>query len=94
MSDRRGLRRTLPIANTRGLHARASARFVETVERFDARAFVEKDGMRVDGRSIMGLLMLAAAKGSTIEVETSGAEAAALMEALDALVAGLFGEES
>lgn len=88
------LRRAMTIRNRRGLHARASARFVETVERHDARAMVEKDGMRVDGRSIMGLLMLAAAQGSTIEVETSGAEAAALMVALDALVAGLFGEDA
>jgi phosphocarrier protein len=87
------LRRTLAIRNRRGLHARASAKFVETVERFDAMAHVSRDGMRVDGRSIMGLLMLAAAQGSTIEVETGGAEAGTLMDALDALVAGKFGEE-
>jgi phosphocarrier protein len=80
--------------NRKGLHARASARFVETVERFDATATVAKDGMRVDGRSIMGLLMLAAAQGSAIEVETAGSDAAELMEALDALVAGRFGEEA
>jgi phosphocarrier protein len=86
------LRREMTIRNRRGLHARASARFVETVERFDARATVEKDGMRVDGRSIMGLLMLAAAQGSTIAVETAGPDAEALMTALDALVADLFGE--
>ncbi len=82
----------MTIRNRRGLHARASARFVETVERFDARATVEKDGMRVDGRSIMGLLMLAAAQGSSIAVETTGAQAEALMAALDALVADFFGE--
>ena len=82
----------MTIRNRRGLHARASARFVETVERFDARATVEKDGMRVDGRSIMGLLMLAAAQGSCIAVETTGAQAEALMAALDALVADFFGE--
>lgn len=86
------LKRRLPIVNRKGLHARASARFVETVERFDASAMVGKDGMRVDGRSIMGLLMLAAAQGSEIEVETSGPQAEALMEALAALVADRFGE--
>jgi phosphocarrier protein len=88
------LRRTLDIRNRRGLHARASARFVETVERHDAVAHVSKDGMRVDGRSIMGLLMLAAAQGCSIEVETAGPEAAALMDALDALVANRFGEDA
>jgi phosphocarrier protein len=87
-------RRRLPIVNRKGLHARASARFVETVERFDARASVSKDGMTVDGRSIMGLLMLAAAQGSAIEVETRGPEAGALMQALAALVADRFGEEA
>ena len=86
------LRRRLAIVNAKGLHARASARFVETVERFEARARVARDGMRVDGRSIMGLLMLAACKGSEIEVETEGAQAEALMEALAALVADRFGE--
>jgi phosphocarrier protein len=86
--------RHLTIVNRKGLHARASARFVETVERFDATAMVAKDGMRVDGRSIMGLLMLAAAQGSAIEVETAGSDAADLMEALDALVAARFGEEA
>jgi phosphocarrier protein len=88
------LRRRLPIVNRKGLHARASARFVETVERFDACAMVAKDGMRVDGRSIMGLLMLAAAQGSELEVETTGPQAEALMEALTALVADRFGEGS
>jgi phosphocarrier protein len=87
-------RRRLPIVNRKGLHARASARFVETVERFEARASVSKDGMTVDGRSIMGLLMLAAAQGSAIEVETRGPEAGALMQALAALVADRFGEEA
>jgi phosphocarrier protein len=86
------LTRRLPIVNRKGLHARASARFVETVERFDASAMVAKDGMRVDGRSIMGLLMLAAAQGSEIEVETTGPQSQALLEALTALVADRFGE--
>jgi phosphocarrier protein len=86
-------RRRLPIVNRKGLHARASARFVETVERFEARATVSKDGMSVDGGSIMGLLMLAAAQGSAIEVETRGPEAGDLMAALAALVSGRFGED-
>ena len=88
----RTLRRELAIVNERGLHARASARFVETVERFDAEARVSRDGQTVSGDSIMGLLMLAAAHGTTIAVETSGPEAAALMETLEALVASGFGE--
>ncbi len=85
-------KRIFEIMNERGLHARASAKFVETVERFDARAAVEREGMRVSGDSIMGLLMLAAAKGQTIEVETSGPEADALLAALADLIAGKFGE--
>jgi Phosphotransferase System HPr (HPr) Family len=84
--------RRLAIVNRKGLHARASARFVETVERFDAEATVARDGLRVNGGSIMGLLMLAAAQGSEIEVETRGPEADALMAALDALVSDRFGE--
>lgn len=84
--------RTLDIINTKGLHARASAKFVEVVEGFDASAEVSKDGMSADGDSIMGLLMLAASKGTSIEVETTGAEADQLMDALTALVADKFGE--
>ncbi|MRX50988.1 HPr family phosphocarrier protein [Paracoccus sp. S-4012] len=84
--------RVLEIVNEKGLHARASARFVETVERFDARATVEKDGERVSGDSIMGLLMLAAPCGSRIHVTTRGRQAAELAEALAALVADRFGE--
>lgn len=84
--------RTLQIVNEKGLHARASAKFVETVEDFDATADVSRDGLSAAGDSIMGLLMLAASKGTSIEVETSGTEADALMDALDALVAEKFGE--
>ncbi|GGD24016.1 HPr family phosphocarrier protein [Sinisalibacter lacisalsi] len=86
--------RRLNIINDKGLHARASAKFVEVVEAHDAHAQVSKDGMETEGDSIMGLLMLAAAYGSVIEVETSGPEAARLMDALEALVADKFGEES
>jgi phosphocarrier protein HPr len=84
--------RVLRIINEKGLHARASAKFVEIVERFDASAEVEKDGMSVSGDSIMGLLMLAASRGTEITVRTSGAQAADLLEALDGLVSGYFGE--
>ncbi|ALG89130.1 MAG: HPr family phosphocarrier protein [Confluentimicrobium sp.] len=85
--------RTLDIVNEKGLHARASAKFVETVESFDARAEVRRDGLSAVGDSIMGLLMLAASKGTSIEVETSGNQADLLMDALAALVADKFGEE-
>ena len=84
---------TLTIINEKGLHARASAKFVEVVETFDASATVSRDGMSVSGDSIMGLLMLAASKGTTIEVSTDGAEAEKLLAALTALVGDRFGEE-
>jgi len=85
--------RTFNIINEKGLHARASAKFVEVVENHDARATVTKDGMDVSGDSIMGLLMLGAARGSTIDVKTSGPEAQKLADALEALVAARFGED-
>lgn len=84
--------RELRIVNEKGLHARASARFVEVVEAFDASAEVARDGMTVSGDSIMGLLMLAASRGTSIEVRTSGAQAEELAEALERLVADRFGE--
>ncbi len=84
--------RTLKIVNEKGLHARASAKFVEVVEAHDAQAEVSRDGMMVSGDSIMGLLMLAAANGTSIEVTTSGTEADKLADALEALVASKFGE--
>lgn len=83
---------TLEIVNEKGLHARASAKLVEVVEGFDASAEVTKDGMNASGDSIMGLLMLAASKGSTIEIETTGPDAQSLSDALTALVADKFGE--
>jgi phosphocarrier protein len=86
------LQQTLNIINEKGLHARASAKFVETVERFDAVAIVRKDGLSSEGDSIMGLLMLAASIGTSIEVETRGAESEALAQALAGLVADRFGE--
>ncbi len=86
-------RQQLEIINEKGLHARASAKFVETVEGFDATAEVRKDGLDASGDSIMGLLMLAASRGTTIEVETSGPQAEELARALAELVANRFGEE-
>lgn len=85
---------TLEIVNEKGLHARASAKMVEVVEAFDASAEVGKDGNSASGDSIMGLLMLAAARGSTIQIQTSGPDADALAEALTALVADKFGEDA
>ena len=85
--------RSFQIVNQKGLHARASAKFVEVVEAHDARATVSKDGMEVSGDSIMGLLMLAASRGTSIDVTTSGTEAVKLADALEALVAARFGED-
>ncbi|WP_171102823.1 MULTISPECIES: HPr family phosphocarrier protein [unclassified Ruegeria] len=82
----------LKIINEKGLHARASAKLVEVVEGFDANAEVSKDGLSASGDSIMGLLMLAASRGTTIDVETSGPDAEALADALETLVNDKFGE--
>lgn len=84
--------RSLKIVNVKGLHARASARLVEVVEGFDAAAEVSKDGLSACGDSIMGLLMLAASKGSMIEVQTTGPDAMPLADAIEVLVADRFGE--
>lgn len=88
------LSRDLLIINKRGLHARASAKFVQTVETFDAVIAVTKDGMTVGGTSIMGLMMLAASPGTSIFVEASGPQASEALEALAALIDNLFGEEA
>jgi len=88
------IEKNLPIINVKGLHARASAKFVETVERFDAEASVSRDGMTVAGDSIMGLLMLAAWNGTSINVKTSGREAEGLATALEVLLKDRFGEEA
>ena len=86
------VKQTLKIVNIKGLHARASAKLAETVERFDAEAVVSKDGLEASGDSIMGLLMLAASIGTSIDVETTGAEAEELAKAIAELVADKFGE--
>ncbi|MBL3561893.1 HPr family phosphocarrier protein [Rhodovulum sulfidophilum] len=85
--------RIFEIVNEKGLHARASAKFVECVEEHDATAEVLRDGMSASGDSIMGLLMLAASKGTAIEVSTHGPEALKLADALERLVATRFGED-
>ena len=85
--------RVLDIRNSRGLHARASAKFVQTVEKFDAVVKVTRSGETVGGDSIMGLMMLSAGVGTSITVEARGAEAAEVMAALETLVSGRFGEE-
>ena len=85
--------RELTICNKKGLHARASARFVQTVEKFDADVRVMRCGEIVGGTSIMGLMMLAASPGTSITVEATGQDAAEVIEALDALIRSRFGEE-
>lgn len=84
--------RELKILNKKGLHARASAKFVQCVDRFECEVFVLKDGQSVSGTSIMGLMMLAAGIGSSIEVRAAGNEAEAAIEAIAALVNDRFGE--
>lgn len=88
------LARVLTITNTKGLHARASAKFVQCAAKFDAQVMVAKDGSAVSGTSIMGLMMLGAGIGSEIAVSATGREAERALEALTALVASKFGEES
>ena len=82
------------IINDKGLHARASARFVEVVENFESDVIVEKDGLEASGSSIMGLLMLAASKGTTIKVTLNGSDSEELTLALDNLIKSKFGEDS
>lgn len=84
--------REVPILNKRGLHARASAKFVACVDRFNAAVKVSRCGETVEGTSIMGLMMLAAAIGTSITVRATGPEAAEAVEAVAALVADRFGE--
>jgi len=85
--------REIKICNKRGLHARASARFVKLAQSFKAVIEVEKDGLRVGGTSIMGLMMLAAAPGCAITVQARGEEATQALDALEALVNQRFGED-
>ena len=86
--------RELPIINKRGLHARASAKFVQTVERFSAEVWVTKGNETVGGTSIMGLMMLSAGPGTSIVVSAIGPEAQAAVDAITELVASKFNEET
>ena len=85
--------RVLPIINQKGLHARASAKFVHTVEAYKAEVRVSNGGEQVDGASILDLLMLGGAPGTTITVEATGPQAAEVVEALQTLLANKFGED-
>ena len=92
MSDA-AVRRTVEIVNERGLHARASAKFVKAAAHFDAKITVSRDGQSVDAQSIMGLMMLAAGPGSTIEIAAVGPDAHTAIDTLVQLVADRFDED-
>ncbi|MDK4528593.1 HPr family phosphocarrier protein [Kingella kingae] len=83
---------TVQIINKLGLHARASSKFTQTAAQFQSEVWVSRNGKRVNGKSIMGLMMLAAAQGTEIKIETNGADEQAAMTALCALIADYFGE--
>ena len=84
---------TFTIVNEKGLHASASAKFVDMVEQFEASATIEKDGIDACGDSIMGLLMLVASKGTQVNIKTEGLQAQELLNALGELIANRFGED-
>ncbi len=85
---------TVTVVNQLGVHARAAAKFVHLAGRFDARVRVARDHREMDGKSIMGILLLAAARGSTITISAEGADEAEAVHALVALVASGFGEDA
>jgi phosphocarrier protein HPr len=85
--------RVLEITNKKGLHARASAKFVQTVEGFDAQVKVTRAGETVGGTSIMGLMMLSAGPGTSITIEARGKQAAEVIDAICSLIGGRFGED-
>ena len=86
------LKQEITIINKLGLHARASSKFTQTASRFQSEIWVSRNGRRVNRKSIMGLMMLAAAKGAVIEIETEGADEAAAMTALQDLINNRFDE--
>jgi phosphocarrier protein len=92
-ADGAAVSRELPIVNRKGLHARATAKFVQCVESFDAAVMVTRCGETVGGQSIMGILTLGAGRGTTITVSATGPDAEAAVDALAALVANRFGED-
>jgi phosphocarrier protein len=87
------MRRTVEICNQKGLHARAAARFVKTAAQFEADIWVRKNGTAVSGRSIMGLMMLAAASGALVEISATGPDAATAVETLARLIECKFDED-
>ncbi len=87
------IEQSFTILNKLGLHARAATRFVQIANRFSAEVEVEKDGQKVNGKSIMGVLMLVAAKGTTITVRSKGEDAAEALSAIGALIRNKFGED-
>lgn len=92
-SENNGISRVLTIQNERGLHARASAKFVTVAGEFDAKITVSKDGVDVYGTSIMGLMMLAAAIGEQISVKAEGIQKSEALQALETLINNKFGED-
>lgn len=86
--------REIAIINRLGMHARAAAEFTKTASQYRASVFVSKDGLEINGKSIMGVLMLAAAQGSTITIRTEGDESQEALDVLTALVENRFGEET
>lgn len=88
------VRRVMKITNRLGLHARAAAQLVQAVAKYDADIVIEKDGQEVNGKSILGLMMLAAVQGSCIEVEATGPDALAAVQAIAALIEAKFNEDS
>jgi phosphocarrier protein HPr len=92
-AEQQGPGRDLTIENRNGLHARPAALFVKTSSKFRAEVWVEKDGEKVNGKSIMGLMMLAAGKGSVLRVTAQGEDAEGVLKALEDLVRTRFGEE-
>lgn len=93
MTDAAAVSRRVTILNKRGLHARAAAKFVKLAAQFQAEVMVTKDGTAVSGRSIMGLMILAASPGTELQLAASGADAEAALAALAALVAAKFDED-
>ena len=86
------LKRTIKVSNKLGLHARASAKLTQAASRFQSGVWISRNGRRVNAKSIMGVMMLAAGLGSTVELETDGADEAAAIEAIEALFHDKFGE--
>lgn len=82
----------LEIINKLGLHARASTKLTQTASKFASEIWITRNGRRVNAKSIMGVMMLAAAKGAVVTIEANGADESAAMDALTALIAGYFGE--